>query len=82
MDAGGQTLIVAPGGLGAGAGAVTGADPNAAIARRGGSNLSAAGEPAFGATFCPGPDGDKTGRGANWADPFGHAFAGYVLLTW
>ena len=57
-------------------------DPTAAISRLGLSLKDTAGQPAFGATFSPGPDAEKTGRGANWFDPLAHAFPGYVLLTW
>ncbi len=80
---GGQTLIFAGGGgtcWFVPGGAV---DPSAAISRPGSVSFeNPAGQPAFGATFSPGPDAEKTGRGANWGDPLGHAFPGYVLLTW
>src|SRR5882724_362248 len=57
-------------------------DFNATISRHLKSPFPTAGQPAFGATFSPGPDGEFTGKGANWGDPLSHAFAGYVLLTW
>jgi hypothetical protein len=91
IQLGGQTLIYARGGLSGegctGLGVCPSHESSAAISRLGVTSLftaggGTAGGPAFGATFCPGPDGDKTGRGANALDPSGHAFAGYVLLTW
>jgi len=84
MEAGGNILIYA-----GGAGCSTGGETNTlaasqpiTIVRKGADASASAGGPAFGAEFCPGPDGNKTGRGANWADPASHAFGGYVLLTW
>lgn len=80
MALGAQILISASGGANCFPGS---ADPNASISRTSSLVLlSSAGQPAFGASLSPGPDGPQTGRGANWADPSAHAFAGYVLLTW
>lgn len=84
IQLGRQTLIYAPGGASGDSGIGSGPpNPLAAISRLGNqANGSSAGQPAFGASFCPGPDGDHTGKGANALDPDGHAFAGYVLLAW
>lgn len=55
-------------------------DPNAVIYRFGNfTSLSFTGNTAFGASFCPGPLGDHTGRGGDANSP---GQPGYVLLTW
>ena len=54
-------------------------DQQADIGRPGGTTITGAGAPAFGAQFCPGPDGETTGKGG---DIFSGGIAGYVLLTW
>ncbi len=54
----------------------------AAISRGGyGANFPgpASGNAAFGATFCLGPLGNKTGSGGDANSP---GYAGHVLLTW
>jgi hypothetical protein len=84
MLAGSTTLIFAqagsifnPGSLPIGVGGS--ADQQADIGRDGGSTFGPAGAPAFGAKFCPGPDGETTGKGG---DALSGGIAGYVLLTW
>ena len=80
MDGGGQTLITA----GGGGACIDGGnpDPNAALSKRGAFTLGTSGGTGGNAFLSPGPDSEQTGRGANWADLSGHAFAGFVLLTW
>jgi hypothetical protein len=80
MENGAQTLIAAGGGEACISGGS--ADPNAAIGQNGGLTLGSSGGTGGNPFLSPGPDSERTGRGANFADPFGHAFAGYVLLTW
>jgi len=69
-DGGEQSPNEAPGGN---------VDSSAAVSRTGGQGRPTFGSPAFGATFCPGPERDQTGRGG---DLFGAGHPGYVLLTW
>ena len=74
LEFGGTRLISAPGGSG---GTI---DATAAISHFGTvDNNSFAGNAAFGASFCPGPQGDQTGKGGG---AFLNGNAGYVLLTW
>ena len=80
VDAGAQTLITAGGGSACIDGGTP--DPNAALSKNGAFTLGSSGGTGANAYLSPGPDSEQTGRGANWADPIGHAFAGFVLLTW
>jgi hypothetical protein len=80
VQGGGQKLIFAQGGISGDGGNCFGG--SGTIIRCGAWGGGSAGGVAFGANFCPGPDAETTGRGANALDPLSHAFAGYVLLTW
>jgi len=74
---GNQILLLAGGGFAGGLGGI--ADSSADIGRSGLNEASGSGGPAFGAKFCPGPNGETTGKGG---DLLSGGIDGYVLLTW
>ncbi len=69
-------LISAGGGFAGGTGGIP---SSADIGRIGLNEAVGSGGPAFGAKFCPGPNGETTGKGG---DLLSGGIAGYVLLTW
>ena len=76
MSAASGGLIRAGGGFAGGIGGIAGP---ADIGRNGLNEAFGSGGPAFGAKFCPGPNGETTGKGG---DLLSGGIDGYVLLTW